>query len=79
MAKKAAKITTTEDMVEKRKKFGFLIVVLGKNKCGAVIGNLVVAWTMPEDPGGYDEPIQAKATFVWLQQRGEKHTQKVIE
>ena len=65
-------------MVEKRKKFGFLIVVLGKNKYGTVIGNLAVAWTMPEDPGGYDKSIQAKDSLFDCSKR-EKHAQTVIE
>ena len=40
LAEKAARIQTTEDVVGKGKKFGFLIMVLVKNKYGTVIGNL---------------------------------------
>ena len=43
LAKKAAKIKTTEDVVEKGKRFGFLVVVLAKQKHATVIGNPMVA------------------------------------
>ena len=47
-------------MIEKGKKVVFLVVVLGQQKYGTVIGNLAVKRDTPEDPGGYDEFIQAK-------------------
>ena len=39
LAEKAAKIKTTEDVVEKGCKDEFLVAVSGKNKHGIVIGN----------------------------------------
>ena len=79
LAEKAVKITTTEDMVEKRKKFRFLIVVLGKHKYGTVIGNPAVTWATPEDPGGYEESIQAKESLFDKSKCKKKHARKVIE
>ena len=79
LAEKAAKIKTTEDVVQKWWKYGFLVLVLGKNEYGTVIGNLAVQLTTPEDPEGYDEIIQAKdSSFDWSN-REKKHVRKVIE
>ena len=79
LTEKAAKIKNTEDMVEKGCKYGFLVVVLGKNKYGTVIGNLAVEWTTSVNPRGYDESIQAKDSS-FDQSKGEKrHARKVIE
>ena len=53
----AAKIKTTHDMVEKGRKYGFLVTVIGKNKYGIIIGNMGVQWTSPEDPCCYNKSI----------------------
>ena len=39
LVEKAAKTKTTDDMVEKGQKYGFIVVVLGKTKYRTVIGN----------------------------------------
>ena len=53
LAKNATKIKTTEDMVEKRHKYGFIVVVLKKLKTEqSLVG-----------PGGCDETIQE--IFIW--------------
>ena len=57
---KAAKIKTTDDMVENGWKYGFLVIVLGKTKNGVVINNPTVQWTSPKDPGGCNKSIQPK-------------------
>ena len=44
LAEKAANIKNTKNVVEKGCKVGFLVVFLGKNKYGTVIGNLAVQW-----------------------------------
>ena len=36
LAAKAAKIKTTDDMMEKGRKYCFLVIVLGKTKCATV-------------------------------------------
>ena len=66
-------------MVGKGCKFGFLEVVLGRQKYGTVIGNPTVKWIMLEDPRGYDKTIQSKDTS-FDQSKGEKnHAREVIE
>ena len=60
LAEKAAKMKTTEDMVEKGRKFDFLRVVLGCQKYGMAIRNPAVWWDTLEDPRGYNKTIQAK-------------------
>ena len=78
-AEKATKIKNTEDVVEKGCKYGFLVVVLGKNKYGTFIGNPAVQWTTPEDTGEYNKSIKTKDSS-FDQSKGEKeHTRKVIE
>ena len=41
-------------------KFGFLVVVLGQQEYGSVIGNPAVKWDTPADHRGYNKSIQAK-------------------
>ena len=74
-AGKAAKIKTTEDMIENGRKFGFLVVMLGCQKYGMVIGNPSV----PGDPGGYDKAIQAKDSSIDQSKWKKKYARKVIE
>ena len=72
------KIKATEDMAGEGWKYGFLVVILGKIKYDAVIGNPVVQWTTSEDTRGYGKTIQAKdPSFDWS--KGEKKGRKVIE
>ena len=52
LAEKAAKIKTTAEVVEKGKKFGFLVVGLGRQKHGSFFRNPAVKWDTPENPGG---------------------------
>ena len=47
----AAKIKTTEDMVEQGCKYSFLTLILGKTQYGWVIGNEWLQWDTPEDLG----------------------------
>ena len=54
------KIKTSEDLVDKGHKYGFLVLVLGQTQYGKVIGNEAVQWTTSEYPRGYNENIQAK-------------------
>ena len=58
LAKRVAKRRNTEDLVEKGRNYGFLVVVLGKNKYGTIIGNRAVEWKTPKDSGD-NETIQA--------------------
>ena len=60
LAKWVAKIKTTEDIIDKWHKYGFLVLVLGQTQYGRIIGNETAQWTTPEDPGGYDDNIQTK-------------------
>ena len=53
----AAKIKTTQDMIEQGQKYGFLILILGKEQYRRVIGNERLQWKNPEDPGRYDDSI----------------------
>ena len=66
---------TTEDMVEKGCKYGFLVVELGKTKYGTVIGNATVQLMTPKDPGGYNKTIQAKDSSFDRSKRRIKNTQ----
>ena len=70
---KAAKIKTTDDLVKKGHKYGFLVVVLGRTKYGTVIGNLTVQWTSSEDPGCYDKIIQLKVSSFDHSKGEKKH------
>ena len=63
-------------MVEKGKKFVFLVVVLGKHKCGAVVGNLVVAWKHASKPQRLQWIHSGQRLIVWLKQRWEKNMPK---
>ena len=75
----AAKIKTTEDLIKKGRKYGFLVVVLGQKQYGMVIRKEEVHWTTPQDPEGYDDTIQAKDT-AFNQSRSKKmHARWVIE
>ena len=47
---KAAKVKSTEGMIEKRQKYGFSVVVLGMTKHGTVTGNFTVQWTLLDNP-----------------------------
>ena len=66
-------------MVKKGKKFGFLVLVLGQQKYGAVIGNPAVKWDTLEDPGGSDEYIQSKDLSFDQSEGKKKHARKVID
>ena len=79
LTEKVTKFKITEDVVEKGRKFCFLVVVLGQQKYRAVIGNPAEWWDTPEDPRRYDETIQAKdLSFNWSK-GGKKHLRKVIK
>ena len=78
-AEKTAKIKMTEDVVEMGRRFCFIVVVLGHQKYGIVIGNLAVWWETPEDPGGYDKTIQAKDSSFDQSKGEKKHARKVIK
>ena len=58
-------------MVEKEYKYGLLILLLEQPKYGNVIGNPMVQWTTCEDPGGFDDTIQAKDS-AFDRSKGEK-------
>ena len=76
---RAAKIKTTEDMVEQGRKYVFLILVLEKEQFGQVIGNERLQRKTPEDSGEYDDSIQVNDTaFDWSKSE-KKHAQKVNE
>ena len=79
LAEKLAKIKATEDVVERGREFGLLVVVLGSQKYGMVIGNLAVQWDTSEDPGVYDKTIQAKDSSFNHNKWEKKHARKVIE
>ena len=79
LAEQAAKIKTTEDLIESGRKYGFLVLVLGQKQYGMVIGNEEVNWTTPEDLGGYDDTIQAKDTAFDQNKSKKKHARQVIE
>ena len=72
---KNAKIKTTDDLIEKGQKHGFLVVVLGRAKYGTVIGKLTVQLTSPEDPGSFDKTSQLKDSSFDCS-KGEKSTSK---
>ena len=77
LAEWVAKIKTTEDLIKKGRKHGFL--VLGQKQYGTVIGNEEVLWTTAEDLGGYDDTIQAKDTAFDRSKSKKKYARKVIE
>ena len=78
LAEKVAKIKTTEDVAEKGRKFGFLVVVLGRKKYDTVIGNPAVQWVTLKGPRRYNETIEAKYSS-FNQSKGEKkHARKVF-
>ena len=60
LAKRAAKIKTTEDMIEKGCKYKFLVIVLEQTTYRHVVRNPTVQWVTPKHLGGYDETIHAK-------------------
>ena len=78
LAAKAAKIKTTDDMIEKDQKHGFL-VVLGRAKYSTVIGNWTVQWTSPEDSGSSNKTIWPKNSSFYHSKGKKKHAQRVIE
>ena len=57
LAEWAAKIITTEDIVEQGHKYGFLILIMGKEQYGQIIGNGKLWWETPEDMGEYNDSI----------------------
>ena len=61
-------------MVEKGCKYGFLVVVLEKTKCGMVIRN-----PTSEDQGSYNETIQPKNSSYDCSKCKKNHAQKVIK
>ena len=79
LAECVAKIKTTEDMVDKGCKHGFLVLGLGQTQYGKVIGNETVQWTTPEDPGGYNDTIHAKDKAFDRSKSKTNHARKVIE
>ena len=66
-------------MVNKGHKYRYLVLVLRQTQHGRVIGNKTVQWTTPEDPGGYDDNIQAKDTAFGRSKSEKRHARKVIE
>ena len=74
-----AKIKTTEDMVEQGCKYGFLILIIGKEQYGRVIGNEHLKWKNPKDQGGYDDSIQAKDMAFDQSKHEKKHARRLIE
>ena len=62
--------------VDKRDEYRFLVLVLGQTQHGKVIGNETVQWTTPEDPGGYDDTIQAKDMAFERSKSEKKHAKK---
>ena len=66
-------------MVEKRCKYRLLVLVLGNNKYGTMVGNVAVQWTMPEDPQGYEKSIPAKDSSFNQSKKEKIHTRKIIE
>lgn len=76
---KTANVKTKDEMIEKRLKYGFLVVAKGWTKYGTVIRNLMVQWTSPEDPRGYDETIQQEDSSFDCNKGKKKHIKKVIE
>ena len=75
----AAKIKTTEDIIEQGHKYGFLILILEKEQYGIVLGNECLKWETPEDPDGYDASIQAKDTAFDQSKSENKHARRLIE
>ena len=79
LAEGVVKIKTTDDLVDKGCKYGFLVLVPGQTEYGKVIGNETVQLTIPEDLGRYDDSIQAKDIAFDRSKSEKKHTRKVIE
>ena len=66
-------------MIEQRHKCGFLILILGKEQYGRVIGNECLQWETPEDLSGYDDSIQAKDMTFDQSKSEKKHARRLFE
>ena len=66
-------------MVEQGHKYQFLILILGKSQYGRVIGNEMVQWETPQNPGRYGNSIQSKDTAFDCSKSKKKHARKAIK
>ena len=48
-------------------------------ECSNLIGNKMIQWRTPEDPGGYDDNIQVKVMAFDRKKSEKKHARKVIK
>ena len=66
-------------MVKKGFKYGFLVLVLEQAQYGRVKENETVQWTTSDDPGGYEDNIQAKNLLFGRSKSEKKHARTVTE
>ena len=75
LAVRAAKMKTTEHVVENCQTYGFLVIVFGKSKFKTVIGNPTVKWMTPRTPEDMMRPSKQKTLhFIKAKEKKIKYT-----